>query len=151
MIDIILNQKPAFISIRYNGYYKLVLLLAIIKYCAYRRKASLVLIHVVFWGLRNNDNYDVLYDFSKQIRKTLRPWTFEHGLDKVLALGYISQYIERVIVGEELEIRLTEEGDNIINSINDFQLFQDEIDKIKKLGKISKQRLFTANKNWSLT
>lgn len=150
MINIKLDQKPASISIRYNGYYKIVLLLAIIKYCAYGKKASLELIHVVFWSLRNDNNYQVLFGIANQQRKTLIPWSFEHGIEEVLALGYINEYIERIIVGETLELKITGKGNEIIDSINQFDLFQDEIKKIKTLGIIPKSRLNSANNNWSL-
>ena len=150
MINIKLDQKPTSVSIRYNGYYKLVLLLAIIRYCGYGKKASLELIHIVFWSLRNNNNYQVLFDLSKQVRKSLIPWTFEHAIDEVLALGFINEYIERVIVGQTLEVKITDKGNDILNSINQFDLFQDEIHKIRELGVIPKTRLSFANKNWSL-
>lgn len=150
MINIKLDQKPISVSIRYNGYYKVVLLLAIIKHCGYAKKASLELIHIVFWSLRNDNNYQVLLDLSNQVRKNLIPWTFEHGIDEVLALGLINEYIKRVIVGQTIEIKITEKGINIINSINQFELFQDELQKIKDLGIIPKSRLTSANKNWKL-
>jgi hypothetical protein len=150
MIDIKLDQKPISISIRYNGYYKIVLLLAIIKHCGYAKKASLELIHIVFWSLRNDNNYQVLLDISNQVRKNLIPWTFEHGIDEVLALGLINGYIERAMVGQTLEIKITDKGNNIINSINQFELFQDELQKIKNLGIIPKSRLTSANQNWKL-
>ncbi|WP_410220732.1 hypothetical protein [Pedobacter sp.] len=150
MISIQLDQKPTSVSIRYNGYYKIVLLLAIIKHCGYAKKASLELIHVVFWSLRNEVNYQVLLDLSNQKRNTLVPWTFEHGIDEVLALGFINEYIEKIIVTQTLEIKITEKGTEIINAINQFKLFQEEIEKIKALGIIPKNRLSNANKNWKL-
>lgn len=150
MINIKLDQKPTSISIRYNGYYKVVLLLAIISNCGYAKKASLELIHIVFWSLRNETNYQVLLDLANQQRNTLIPWTFEHGIDEVLALGLINGYIERVIVSQTLEIKITDKGSEIINAINQFELFQDEMQKIKALGKIPKNRLNNANKNWRL-
>lgn len=150
MINIKLDEKPISVSIRYNGYYKIVLLLFIIQHCGYAKKVSLELIHVVFWSLRNENNYQVLLDLSNQVRKNLIPWTFEHGIDEVLALGLINGYIERVMIGEALEIKITEKGNDIINSINQFELFQDELQKIKNLGIIPKSRLAIANKNWNL-
>ncbi|MBS0027208.1 hypothetical protein ACTJJ0_12145 [Chitinophaga sp. 22321] len=150
MINIQLDQKPTSISIRYNGYYKVVLLLAIIAKCGYAKKASLDLIHIVFWSLRSESNYQVLLDLANQQRNSLTPWTFEHGIDEVLALGLINKYIERVIVSQTLEIRITDKGDEIIKAIDQFELFQDEIQKIKALGKIPKNRLSNANRNWKL-
>lgn len=150
MINILLDQKPTSVSIRYNGYYKVVLLLAIIKYCGYGKKASLELIHIALWSLRNEDNYQVLLDISKQNRNSLVPWSFEHGIDEVLALGFINEYIEKIIVTQTLEIKITNKGCEIIDSINKFELFQDEIQKIRTLGIIPKNRLSNANKNWKL-
>lgn len=69
MIDIKLINKPISVPIRYNAYYKLVLLLAIIEHCAMGKQASLQLIHFVFWGLRSEDNYKIVYDFSKRLEK----------------------------------------------------------------------------------
>lgn len=150
MISIKIDQKPTSVSIRYNGYYKIVLLLAIIKYCGYGKKASLELIHLVFWSLRSDDNYKILFDVAKQQRSTLIPWTFEHGIDEVLSLGFINAFLDKVIVSQTLEIKITAKGEEIINSINEFELFTDEIDKIKALGVIPKARLHRANKNWTL-
>jgi dimeric dUTPase (all-alpha-NTP-PPase superfamily) len=150
MIKIVLEEKPTSVSIRYNGYYKIVLLLAIINYCAYAKKASLDLLHIVFWALRNDTNFQVLYDVAKQNRKSLIPWTFEHGIDEVLALGLINEYIEKIIVGESLEIKITQKGINIIASINEFELFQEEIQKIRSFGIIPRTRLQSANNNWKL-
>lgn len=150
MISIKIDQKPTSVSIRYNGYYKIVLLLAIIKYCGYGKKASLELIHLVFWSLRSDDNYQILFDVAKQQRNTLVPWTFEHGIDEVLSLGFINAFLDKVIVSQTLEIKITAKGEEIINSINQFELFTDEVDKIKALGVIPKARLNRANKNWTL-
>lgn len=150
MINIILDEKPTSVSIRYNGYYKVVILLAIIHYCGYAKKASLDLLHIVFWSLRNESNYKVLYDVAKQHRNSLVPWTFEHGVDEVLALGLINEFIEKTIVTDSLEIKITDKGKQIIESINEFELFQDEVIKIKNLGTIPKTRLSLANNNWKL-
>lgn len=150
MINIILDEKPTSVSIRYNGYYKVVLLLAIINYCAYAKKASLDLLHIVFWALRNDTNYQVLYDVAKQNRNSLVPWTFEHGVDEVLAIGLINEYIEKTIVSDSLEIKITTKGQEIIKSINKFELFQEEISKIKSFGVIPRTRLISANNNWKL-
>ena len=150
MIDIIINEKPVSVSIRYNGYYKVVLLLSIINYCASGKKASLELIHVVFWSLRSKDNFKVLYDVSKGARTNLISWTFEHGIESVLALGYINGYIERELITGSLNIKITAKGMEVVNEVNRFQLFQDEINSLKELGFITKTKLAAANKHWDL-
>jgi hypothetical protein len=106
MINIILDEKKTSVSIRYNAYYKLVILLAIINYCGSNNKAGLQLIHLMFWALRDNKNYQVLLDLKMNIRNSLTPWSFEFGLEKVLAIGYIDNYLEKKIITTQLEIVL---------------------------------------------
>lgn len=150
MINVILDEKKTSVSIKYNAYYKLVILLTIINYCGRSNKASLHLIHLVFWSLRNDTNYQVLYDLKKGNRNSLIPWSFEFGIEKVLALGYIEEYIQKKIVSETLEIKITQKGIGVLKSITDYELFQEEIDKIKSIGKISKTTISSANNNWKL-
>lgn len=151
MINIILDEKKTSVSIRYNAYYKLVILLAIINYCGSKNKASLQLVHLLFWSLRDEKNYQVLFDLKKGNRTTLIPWSFEYGIEKVLALGYIEEYIKREIMSDKtLEIRITQKGIDVLNSIYEKKLFEEEIEKIKKTGKIPKSRLDKANNNWKL-
>jgi hypothetical protein len=151
MIDIKFTNKPISEPIRYNAYYKLVLLLAIIEYCSIGRKASLHLIHLVFWSLRSDENYDVLLNFSNQVRSTLTPWSFEPGVEKILILAFVNKYCEKAIVGgDSLEIKITNEGIEIIKKIKSLDLFKEDLGKIKKLGKIPKNRINNANQNWAL-
>lgn len=150
MIDIKLINKPISVPIRYNAYYKLVLLLAIIEHCAMNKQASLQLIHFVFWGLRSEYNYKVVYDFSKKIRETLPPWSFEEGIDKILILSYINQYCKKVLVKniDTLEVEITENGEKVIAEIKKLELFKEDFDKIKALSKIARSRLDKANQQW---
>ncbi|MCY6334447.1 hypothetical protein OXV57_05550 [Bacteroides fragilis] len=150
MIDIKLINKPISVPIRYNAYYKLVLLLAIIEHCAMGKQASLQLIHFVFWGLRSEDNYKIVYDFSKKIRETLPPWSFEEGIDKILILSYINQYCKKKLVKntDTLEVEITENGEKVIAEIKKLELFKEDFDKIKALSKIARSRLDKANQQW---
>ena len=150
MINIILDEKKTSVSIRYNAYYKLVILLAIINHSGSGNKASLQLIHLMFWALRDNKHYQVIYDLKKNLRNSLTPWSFEFGLEKVLAIGYIEQYLDKKVVSDQLEIILTEKGLETLNSIKKDDLFQDEIDKIKSIGWLPKTKLKKANNNWKL-
>lgn len=150
MINIVLDEKKTSVSIRYNAYYKLVILLAIISHCGSKNKASLQLIHLMFWALRDSRHYQVLYDLKTNLRNSLTPWSFEFGLEKVLAIGYIEKYLEKKIVTNQLEILLTDRGVEVLNSIKKDNLFQDEINKIKAIGWIAKAKLEKANHNWTL-
>ena len=150
MIDIKLTSKAISEPIRHNAYYKLVVMLAIINYCAYGKKASVQLIHLSFWGLRTESNYQVLYNFSKKVRQTITPWSFETGIDRILSLAFVNGYCEKIITGDSLEIKITMAGEEVLEKINDSALFTEDILKIEKLGKIPKNRIINANKKWTL-
>ncbi|MGX9986921.1 hypothetical protein [Soonwooa purpurea] len=150
MIDINFQKKPISVSIKHNAYYKLIVLLAIINYCARGKKASLLLIHLVFWSLRNSDNHKILYDFSKNYRNTLVPWTFETGIDQVLSLGYIYHFFEKEIITDTLEIKISSEGEKLLNNIENEKLFEEDITKIKQIGQLPKAKISRANNNWTL-
>lgn len=154
MIDINFTSKAIPEPIRYNTYYKVVILLAILNYCSHRKRAPIHLLHFAYWGLRNDENYKVILDFSKGQRKTIVPWSFEQGINKILSLAFINQYCERVIIGGDklnsLEIKITEHGENVIRKISDLELFQDDLTRLKNIGKISKSGLISANNKWTL-
>jgi len=155
MIDIKFTSRAISEPIRYNAHYKLVIMLAIINYCANGKKASIQLMHLVFWGLRTETNYQVLYDFSKQVRQTITPWSFETGIETILALSYINGYCEKSIImsgkyPDSLEVKITASGEEVLRKINDLELFKEDLQKVKKIGKIPKSRIINANKKWTL-
>lgn len=150
MIDIKLTSKAISEPIRHNAYYKLVIMLAIVNHCAYGNKASIQLIHLIFWGLRTESNYQVMYDFSKKVRTTITPWSFETGIHTILSLSFANEYCEKIITGGNLEIKITPKGAEVLKKINEADLFTEDILKISKLGKIPKNRINNANNNWAL-
>lgn len=150
MIEIYFQNKPISASIKHNAFYKLIILMAIINYCARGKKASLLLIHLVFWALRNSDNYKILLDFSNDYRKTLVPWAFETGIDRVLSLGYIYSFIDKEIVTDTLEIKINTEGQKLLTNIEKEKLFEEDIEMIKKIGQLPKGKINNANSNWTL-
>ena len=80
----------------------------------------------------------------------MTPWTFEQGIENVLALGLINNFIERIKIKDDLNFKITDQGEKVLNSINNLNLFEEEIKKIKSFGKISKDRLQRANENWKI-
>jgi hypothetical protein len=150
MIDIVLKSKEVSFPIKYNGYYKLILMLAIIKYCGRGGKASITLIHLIFWSIKSKDNYIVIMDIKKQIRSNLVPWSFEIGIEKILSLAYVNDFCDKKISSGEIELSLTEHGNKVLSEIVKEELFVEEIDKIKAIGQIPKNRIKIANSNWKL-
>jgi hypothetical protein len=150
MINIVLKSKEVSFPIKYNGYYKLILMLAIIKYCGRASKASLSLIHLIFWSVKSDDNYRVILDLKKQIRSTLVPWSFETGIEKILSLAFVNALCEKKISGGEIELSLTKNGVRVLEEIIKEKLFDEELKKIKEIGQIPKNRIKSANSNWKL-
>ncbi len=150
MINIVLKSKEVSFPIKYNGYYKLILMLAIIKYCGRGGKASITLIHLIFWSIKSEDNYVVIMDIKKQVRSYLVPWSFETGIEKILSLAYINDFCDKKISNGEIELSLTEHGSKVLNEIVGEELFVEEINKIKAIGQIPKNRIKIANSNWKL-
>lgn len=150
MIEIKLNYKPIATPIKYNAYFKLVFLLAIVNYCGRGGKASVLVIHLLFWALRNQQNYDVLMAFVKQERKTLVPWSFENGVEKVLTLAFVEGFCKKTIVSSRLDIIITDLGKNKLAEIEELGGFTADITKIKAIGPLMLSKVEAANKNWEL-
>lgn len=150
MINIILKSKEVSFPIKYNGYYKLILMLAIIKYCGRGGKASITLIHLIFWSIRSNENFNVIMEIQKQIRTSLVPWSFETGIEKILALAFINELCKKEVSGGEIELSLTEHGVQVLKEIVKEELFVEEINKIKTIKQFPKNRIKSANSNWKL-
>jgi hypothetical protein len=150
MINIVLKSKEVSFPIKYNGYYKLILMMAIIKYCGRGSKASLSLIHLIFWSIKLEENYRVIIDLKKQNRSSLVPWSFETGIEKILSLAFINNLCEKKISAGEIELSLTEKGIKVLDEIVKGELFDEELTKIKLIGQIPKNRIKNANSNWKL-
>ncbi len=150
MIDIKLTPKAIHEPVKHNAYYKVIIMLAIIKYIASKKQASIPLIHLVFWGIRTGNNYQILLDFSKKVRNTITPWSFEPGIENIISLALVNELCEKVIVSNTLELKLTEKGVMALEQIEKLELFETDIKLIKQLNKISKSRIKSANKNWTL-
>lgn len=150
MINIVLKSKEVPFPIKYNGYYKLILMLAIIKFCGRGGKASLSLIHLIFWSIKSDENYNIILDLKQQNRSSLVPWSFETGIEKILSLAFINNLCEKKISASEIELCLTQNGVTVLQEIIKENLFDEELLKIKNIGQIPKNRIKNANSNWKL-
>jgi hypothetical protein len=68
----------------------------------------------------------------------------------VLSLGYIYHFIEKEIVTDTLEIKISSEGEKLLNNIENEKLFEEDIIKIKQIGRLPKAKIIRANNNWTL-
>lgn len=151
MIEVKLQGKPIPVPLIYQPVYKLVILLAVLRYCTSKPyKAPLLSLHIFMWGVRSEENYKVVNSIAKKSRDTIAPWTFEPGLDKTIILGVVNKYCTREIVSNNLEIQLTKEGEEFLRQVEEIGVFEDDINKLKSIGIIPKSIIAKASTNWSL-
>lgn len=151
MIKAKLNIKPIPVPSINQPIYKLILLLAVLKYGTRKsQNCTFLKLHLYLWALRTNDNYESLIALKKKEIKTILPWSYEPGLNKLITLGLVNNYCSRVIKSSELQIILTVDGDTFISKIERRNLFSEDIDKIKKIGIIPQTKLKSASTNWKL-
>lgn len=151
MIEVELNIKPIPVPIIYQPIYKLIMLLAVLKYGTSKpHNATFLKLHVYLWGLRSEENYNVLKQLQKKERNSILPWSFEPALDKVVTIAIINNYCTKEIKSAELQIMITTEGESLLKKIEDLELFNEDISKIKAIGIIPQSSIKTANSNWKL-
>ncbi|MGE6354868.1 hypothetical protein ACQKCJ_13465 [Flavobacterium sp. NPDC079362] len=146
-----LDTKPIPVPIIYQPIYKLILLLAILKYGTAKPYNSIFLkIHLYMWGLRSVENLEVLKDLKKGIRNSISPWTFEPGLEKTITLAIINDLCTREVKSNELKIQLTPLGESFILKIEKSKHFIEDFQKIKSIGIIPQNVIQSANHNWKI-
>lgn len=151
LINIKLDIKPIPVPIIYQPIYKVILLLAILKYgTAKPHNAVFLKLHLYMWALRSEENLKVLYDLKRGFRSTISPWTFEPGLEKTITLAIINDFCTREIKSNELKIQLTSQGDSFIKKIERSKYFLEDFDKIKSIGIIPQNTIQAANSNWKI-
>lgn len=151
MIEVKLDIKPIPVPILYQPVYKMIMLLAVLKYGAGKSQNSTFLkLHLYLWGLRSEVNYNVLKQLQKKERNTILPWSFEPALDKVVTIAIINNFCTKEIKSKELQIKLTAEGHSLLQRIEDLELFTEDISRIKAIGVISQSTIKTASNNWKL-
>jgi hypothetical protein len=151
MIEVELNIKPIPVPIIYQPIYKLIMLLAVLKYGARKpHNATFLKLHLYLWGLRSEENYNVLKQLQKEERNSILPWSFEPALDKVVTIAIINNYCTKEVKSAELQIKITTEGESLLQKIEDLDLFNEDISKLKAIGIISQSSIKMANNNWKL-
>ena len=149
MIKAKLDIKPIPVPSIYQPIYKLILLLAVLKYGTRKpHNCTFLKLHLYLWALRTVDNFESLKALKKSNIDSMLPWTYEPGLNKLVTIALVNNYCTRAIISNELQITLTEEGDSFIKEIERRNLFSEDIEKIKKIGIISQVKVKKASSNW---
>lgn len=150
-ISIELDIKPIPVPIIYEPVYKLILLLAILKYgTAKPYNATFLKLHLYMWALRSEDNFKVLSDLKNKLISNISPWTFEPGLEKTITLAIINNLCIREIKSNELKIQLTPQGESFISKIEESKHFLEDFQRIKSIGIIPQNTIQSANNNWKI-
>jgi hypothetical protein len=151
MIEVTLDIKPIPVPLLYQPVYKLIMLLAVLKYGTSKpHNATFLKLHLYLWGLRSEENYTVLKQLQKKERNTVLPWSFEPALDKVVTIAIINKYCTKEIKSTELQIQITPEGTTLLQKIEELELFSEDISKIKGIGIIPQTSIKAASSNWKI-
>jgi predicted transcriptional regulator len=151
MIDVKLDIKPIPVPLLYQPVYKLVMLLAILKYGTSKpHNATFLKLHLYFWSLRSEENYSVLLQLKKKQRNSILPWSFEPALDKVVTIAIVNNYCTNEIKSTELQVKITSRGESFLQKIEDLELFCEDILRIKTIGNIPQTSIKSASSNWKL-
>lgn len=151
IINVELDIKAIPVPIMYQPVYKLILLLAILRYGTSKPYNAVFLkLHLYMWAMRSQENLEVLLDLKKGLRNNISPWTFEPGLEKTITLAIINDFCTREIKSKELKIQLTSQGITFITKIEKSKHFLEDFQKIKSIGIIPQNTIQTANNNWKI-
>ncbi|RZK26832.1 MAG: hypothetical protein EOO43_01600 [Flavobacterium sp.] len=151
MIEVSLNNKPIPVPIKFQPIYKVILLLAILKYGTIKPyNATFLKLHLYMWGLRDDSNLQILLDIKNKRRNSITPWIFELALEKTVTLGIINKLCKREIKSGELQICLEQKGLDLLEKIQELKIFETDINKIKSVGIIPQARILTVNKTWEI-
>ena len=151
MIDIKLDLKGIPVPIRYQPIYKIVMLLAVLKYgCQKPNNCNLLKLHLYMWALANEENLKILLEIKGKIRTSVVPWVFQPAMSKVITLAVINGLCKRDIKSTDLQVQLMPEGAEVLRKIEALDIFTAEINKIKAVGIIPASTITSVNKNWKL-
>jgi hypothetical protein len=151
MIKMTLEGKGIPVPLIFQPVYKLVILLAVLKYGTRRpHVAPLSTVHVYMWALRTEENFKILMDLSSGARDSIVPWSFEPGLKQIMNIAVVNGFCERIIRPYSFEIKLTAIGDEILQQVVSLGVFEKDLIKLRTIGIVTKSKLENANKNWSI-
>ncbi|MBB2144632.1 hypothetical protein GM921_03995 [Pedobacter sp. LMG 31464] len=151
MIEVKLDIKAIPVPLRYQPIYKIIILLAILRYGTSRPYNSTFLkLHLYMWALRSEENYEILLSVKQKKRDTIVPWIFEPSLDKIVTLAVINGLCKREILSNELQIQIVDSGLELLTKIEQMNLFNEDIGKIKQIGIIPQTSISKANSNWEI-
>lgn len=151
MIDVKLDIKAIPVPLVYQPIYKIIMLLAILKFGTSRPyNATFLKLHLYMWALRSDENYNILLSIKKRERDSIVPWIFEPSLDRIVTLAVINGLCKREVLSSELQIQITEDGIQLLTKIQGLNLFTDDIAKIKDVGIVPQSQIVRANSKWEI-
>lgn len=151
MIDVKLDIKAIPVPLRYQPIYKIVMLLAVLRFgCSRPYAATFLKLHLYMWALRSTENQKILFAIKTKTRDSIVPWVFEPALDQVITLAVINGFCSRDIRGNELQIELKEKGQEFLTKLESLGLFAEDIARVKDIGIVPQSTIASVNKKWEL-
>ncbi|PWS28701.1 hypothetical protein DHW03_02315 [Pedobacter yonginense] len=151
MIDVKLDIKAIPVPLRYQPIYKIVMLLAVLRFgCSKPYAATFLKLHLFMWALRSIENQKILTDIKNKTRHSIVPWVFEPALDQVITLSVINGFCSRTVRGADLQIEIKEKGQDFLTKLEALGLFADDISRVKEIGIVPQNVIAAVNKKWEL-
>lgn len=151
MIDVKLDIKAIPIPLRYQPIYKIVMLLSVLRFgCSKPYAATFLKLHLFMWSLRSTENQQILAAIKNKDRDSVVPWVFEPALDQAITLAVINGFCNRIIRGADLQIELTEKGQEFLTKLDALGLFSEDIARVKEIGVVPQNVIAAVNKKWEL-
>lgn len=144
------QQKPIPIPVDYRPTYKISIIILTLKLCSSSETASLLKLHLFSWSLKSDLNRNKLKSFIlSNYKDDFQVWNIEPALNRALQYCVADKLCD---VTNNGKYKLTEKGDIFYNKILETDVFKEEIEFLKFVGKnkITDNRLNSMTKQWRI-
>lgn len=143
-MKVIFQKKPIPVPLNYQPIYKIAVILTILKFGTggqLEGKASISKLHLYAWGLRTEENYNVLLRLANNSNLPSNIWSFEPALQNALIIALVKDYCKREKKSSQVYFVINEKGERFVEFIIANQLFTDVINKVQAIGNITESRI----------
>lgn len=144
------QQKPIPIPVDYRPTYKISIIVLVLKFCCSSETSSLLKLHLFSWALKSDNNIKKFKAFIlNNYQDDFQVWNIEPSLNRGLQYAVADNLCE---ITTTSKYKLTSKGSDFCNKILQSDVFEDEIEFLKFIGKkkITDNRLNSMTKQWKI-
>jgi predicted transcriptional regulator len=141
-MEVIFKKRAIPVPLHYQPVYKIAIILAILRFGSSKGKATISKLHLYAWGLRSDDNYELLKKINTNNNSSnIEFWGVEPALERAVIIANIKDYCIREEKGNRLYFKITKKGDEFLDYILRNELFEEYIYIIKNIGIIAESKV----------